>query len=101
MFLGNLNKVYILDKSENNSAKFGNYPAMGAVYDIASRTATPIEVTTNPFCSSGLHMPNGSFITFGGNSAVGLVMISVQFGILTPTIIRSAKLSSRSPKVEE
>ena len=44
---------------------------MGAVYDIATRTATPIEITTNPFCASGMHMPNGSFITFGGNGAVG------------------------------
>lgn len=44
---------------------------MGAVWDIASRTAVPIEVTSNPFCASGAHMPNGSFIAFGGNSAIG------------------------------
>ncbi|EJF57018.1 hypothetical protein DICSQDRAFT_157610 [Dichomitus squalens LYAD-421 SS1] len=71
MFLGNLNKVYILDKSEANAAKFGNYPAMGAVYDIASRQATTMSVTTNVFCASGMHLPNGSFATFGGNGAVG------------------------------
>ncbi|RDX46422.1 DUF1929-domain-containing protein [Lentinus brumalis] len=71
MFLGNLDKVYILDKSEANEVKFGNYPAMGAVYDIASRKATPMGVTTNVFCASGMHLPNGSFATFGGNGAVG------------------------------
>ena len=71
MFLGNLEKVYILDKSEANEAKFGQYPAMGAVYDIASRTATTMGVTTNVFCASGMHLPNGSFATFGGNGAVG------------------------------
>ena len=72
MFLGNLEKVYILDKAEANEAKFGNYPAMGAVYDITSRTATTMGVSTNVFCASGMHLPNGSFATFGGNGAVDL-----------------------------
>ncbi|KAI0327729.1 DUF1929-domain-containing protein [Cubamyces sp. BRFM 1775] len=71
MFLGNTDKVYILDKSEGNAAKFGDYPAMGAVYDIASRKAETMAVTTNVFCASGMHLPNGSFATFGGNGAVG------------------------------
>ncbi|GJE92328.1 glyoxal oxidase N terminal domain-containing protein [Phanerochaete sordida] len=71
LFLGNENTVYILDKSEGNAATINGHPAMGSVYDIASRTATPIEVSSNPFCASGSHMPNGSFIAFGGNGAIG------------------------------
>lgn len=71
MFLGNEDTVYILDKVEGNDVKFNGFPAVGAVYDIASRTATAIGVTSNPFCASGSHMPNGSYIAFGGNSAVG------------------------------
>lgn len=71
MFLGNEDTVYILDKSEGNAAQINGHPAMGAVYDIASRSATVVEVNSNPFCSSGMHMPNGSFITFGGNGAIG------------------------------
>lgn len=71
MFVGNNDKVYILDKSEGNPTQINGHPAMGSVYDIASRTATAIEVETNPFCAAGMHMPNGSFITFGGNQAVG------------------------------
>ncbi len=71
MFLGNNEKVYILDKSEANEVKFGNYPAMGSVYDIATRKSTPMGVTTNVFCASGMHLPNGSFATFGGNGAIG------------------------------
>lgn len=71
MFLGNEGSVYVLDKSENNSVTINGHPAMGAVWDIASRTAAPIEVTSNPFCASGMHMPNGSYIAFGGNSAIG------------------------------
>ena len=30
-----------------------------------------MEVMTNTFCSSGYHLPNGSYATFGGNGAVG------------------------------
>jgi Glyoxal oxidase N-terminus len=30
-----------------------------------------MEVRTNTFCSSGMHLPNGSYVTFGGNGAVG------------------------------
>ena len=71
IFLGNEDTIYFLDKSEGNAAQVNGHAAMGSVYDIASRTAVPIEVASNPFCSSGMHMPNGSFISFGGNAAVG------------------------------
>ena len=30
-----------------------------------------MNVATNTFCSSGFHLPNGSYATFGGNGAVG------------------------------
>ena len=30
-----------------------------------------MDVRTNAFCSSGMHLPNGSYVTFGGNGAVG------------------------------
>lgn len=39
--------------------------------DIATRKATVMEIPSNVFCSSGMHFPNGSFATFGGNGAVG------------------------------
>lgn len=39
--------------------------------DLESRTATPMDVQTNPFCANGMHLPNGSFVVFGGNNAVG------------------------------
>ncbi|TCD71993.1 hypothetical protein EIP91_000125 [Steccherinum ochraceum] len=71
MFVGNNDKVYMLDKSEANPTKINGYPAMGVAYDIATRTATPMLVKTNVFCASGMHLPNGSFITLGGNGAVG------------------------------
>lgn len=90
MFLGNEEKVYILDKAEANKAMAGGHFAWGAVWwgpqnyccyvliflllvcrDINTRTADTMSVKTNTFCSSGMHLPNGSYVTFGGNGAVG------------------------------
>ncbi|THH26892.1 hypothetical protein EUX98_g7297 [Antrodiella citrinella] len=71
LFLGNAEKLYILDKSEANPTQIDGHPAMGSVYDIASRTATPMLVQSNTFCASGMHLPNGSYITLGGNGAIG------------------------------
>ncbi|KAG6837236.1 hypothetical protein H0H93_012630 [Arthromyces matolae] len=71
MFLGNDEKVYILDKAEGNAATIDGHPAWGAVWDIATQQATVMDVQTNTFCASGMHLPNGSWVTFGGNGAVG------------------------------
>lgn len=30
-----------------------------------------MDVKTNVFCASGMHLPNGSYATFGGNGAIG------------------------------
>jgi len=37
--------------------------------NIASRTAEPFRVVSNPFCAAGFHLPDGSWVTFGGNAA--------------------------------
>ena len=71
MFLGNDKKVYILDKAENNEAQINGHPAWGSVWDIETRTATTMDIRTNTFCASGMHLPDGSYATFGGNGAAG------------------------------
>lgn len=71
MFLGNEEKVYIMDKVEGNAATVNGHVAWASVWDIATRTADTMDVPSNIFCSSGLHLPNGSFTAFGGNGAVG------------------------------
>jgi hypothetical protein len=38
---------------------------------MASHQSTVMDVRTNVFCASGMHLPNGSYVTFGGNGAVG------------------------------
>jgi hypothetical protein len=30
-----------------------------------------MDIATNVFCASGMHLPNGSYATFGGNGAIG------------------------------
>jgi len=72
MFLGSEQKVYILDKTEGNAATVNGHPAWGSVWDVNSRRATVMDVRTNTFCASGMHLPNGSYVTFGGNGAVGV-----------------------------
>ncbi|KAG8732014.1 hypothetical protein FRC11_001068 [Ceratobasidium sp. 423] len=71
MFLGNEEKVYILDKVEGNPSQINGHPAWGVEWDIASSTATLMDIPTNSFCAAGMHFPNGSWATFGGNAAVG------------------------------
>jgi hypothetical protein len=71
MFLGRSSKVYILDKVEGNAQKINGHSVYASVWDIESKTATPMDVQTNPFCAAGMHLPNGSFAVFGGNNAVG------------------------------
>ncbi|KAJ6497006.1 DUF1929-domain-containing protein [Mycena vitilis] len=71
MFVGNDQKVYMLDKAEGNEAQINGHPAWGSVWDIATHQATVMDVATNVFCASGMHLPNGSFVTFGGNGAIG------------------------------
>jgi FlaG/FlaF family flagellin (archaellin) len=71
MFLGNEEKVYILDKTEGNAAQIDGHPAWGAAWDVNTHTAQTMEILTNTFCASGMHLPNGSYATFGGNSAIG------------------------------
>ncbi|KAF8268119.1 glyoxal oxidase [Lactarius quietus] len=71
MFVGSPDSVYIIDKVEGNSYQLNGHSAYASVWNIATRTATAMDVQTNPFCAAGMHLPNGSFATFGGNNAVG------------------------------
>ncbi|KAG9311188.1 putative copper radical oxidase [Chiua virens] len=71
MFLGNTEKVYILDKAEGNAAQINGHSAWGAVWDFNTHQTQLMDVLTNTFCASGMHLPNGSYVTFGGNGAIG------------------------------
>ncbi|KAJ3930567.1 MAG: glyoxal oxidase N-terminus-domain-containing protein [Lentinula lateritia] len=70
LFVGNAQKVYVLDKAEGNAAQIDDHPAWGAVWDMETHTSFAMDVKTNVFCASGMHLPNGSYATFGGNGAI-------------------------------
>jgi hypothetical protein len=89
MFVVSPDKVYILDKVEGNARQINGHSQYASIWlvilyfqslwfsqlvcyrDIPTRSATPIDVETNAFCAAGMHLPNGSYALFGGNTAVG------------------------------
>ncbi|KAF7331294.1 hypothetical protein MKEN_00006500 [Mycena kentingensis (nom. inval.)] len=70
MFVGNEDKVYILDKAQGNAETIKGHPAWGSVWDMKTNKVELMDILSNTFCSSGMHLPNGSFTSFGGNHAV-------------------------------
>ncbi|KAJ7267537.1 glyoxal oxidase N-terminus-domain-containing protein [Mycena haematopus] len=70
MFLGTLDKVFILDKVENNKAQIDGHPAWASEYRLGVNTARAMNAVTNTFCAGGTVLGNGTWINIGGNSAV-------------------------------
>ncbi|KAB5588064.1 Copper radical oxidase [Ceratobasidium theobromae] len=72
LFLGQDNRVYIVDKTENNPSKVGNpeHPAWATEYDVDTNTIRPMDVVTNSFCAGGGVLGNGTWLNVGGNQAV-------------------------------
>ncbi|SCZ96458.1 BZ3500_MvSof-1268-A1-R1_Chr8-2g10206 [Microbotryum saponariae] len=70
LFLGTPNKVYIVDKTENNTAQVAGHAAWAVEYDILKNTYRPLDVITNSFCAGGNSLGNGSWINLGGNQAI-------------------------------
>jgi hypothetical protein len=72
LFLGRPNKVYIMDKTENNPAKIAGHPAWATEYDFTTNTYRPMDILSNSFCAGGTVLGNGTFLNVGGNQAVGV-----------------------------
>lgn len=75
MFLGTSNKVYILDKTENNpvtvTSKTGvTHSAWATEYDINTNTYRTMDVESNAFCAGGGVLGNGTWAVFGGNQPI-------------------------------
>ncbi|KAI5120664.1 hypothetical protein M0805_008001 [Coniferiporia weirii] len=70
MFLGTLNKVYIVDKTENNPTQIGGHPAWAAEYNVNDDTGRAMDAVTNSFCAGGAVLGNGTWVNAGGNQAV-------------------------------
>ena len=81
MFLGTLNKVYIIDKTgmspsrdvadaERNNATVNGHPAWASEYDLTTNTFRTMDVLSNSFCAGGTVLGNGTWLNVGGNQAV-------------------------------
>ncbi|KAH9935742.1 copper radical oxidase [Fomitopsis serialis] len=71
MFLGTLDKVYIVDKTERNPTQINGHPAWAAEYSASKNQGRPMDVVTNSFCAvRGSVLGNGTWLNVGGNQAV-------------------------------
>ncbi|QRW03063.1 glyoxal oxidase [Ceratobasidium sp. AG-Ba] len=60
--------VLVIDRKENNPLlKANGKPAWGAVWNLVSNTARPLDIVTHSFCSSGNFLSNGTLANFGGH----------------------------------
>ncbi|CAE7079095.1 unnamed protein product [Rhizoctonia solani] len=72
LFLGQANRVYIVDKTENNPPKVGSpsHPAWATEYDVDTNEFRAMDVVTNSFCAGGAVLGNGTWLNVGGNQAI-------------------------------
>ncbi|KAJ7745446.1 glyoxal oxidase, partial [Mycena maculata] len=70
MFVGTLDKVFILDKVENNKAQIDGHPAWASEYALGANSQRAMDAITNTFCAGGTVLGNGTWINIGGNQAV-------------------------------
>ncbi|ORY24774.1 glyoxal oxidase precursor [Naematelia encephala] len=81
LFLGTMNKVYIVDKTEKNNATVNGHPAWASEYDLDSNTFRAMDVLSNSFCAGGTVLGNGTWLNAGGNQAItvgGVAMPTAQ-----------------------
>jgi len=70
LFLGTPDKVYIVDKTENNKAQISGHPAWASEYSVSSNVGRPMDAITNSFCAGGNVLGNGTWMNVGGNAAI-------------------------------
>ncbi|KAF7321783.1 hypothetical protein MKEN_00700100 [Mycena kentingensis (nom. inval.)] len=70
MFLGTLDKVYMLDKVENNPAKVDGHPAWASQWSLKDNSQRAMDAISNLFCAGGNVLGNGTWLNVGGNQAV-------------------------------
>lgn len=70
MFLGTTNKLYFVDKTENNPTQVNGHPAWASEVDINTWDMRPMDVVSNAFCAGGTVLADGRWLNVGGNQAV-------------------------------
>ncbi|KAH9479085.1 Aldehyde oxidase GLOX [Psilocybe cubensis] len=70
LFLGRVDKVYLIDKVENNPNQINGHPAWASEYRLSDNRQRALDIPTNTFCAGGSVLGNGTWINVGGNQAV-------------------------------
>ncbi|KAG9220580.1 hypothetical protein CCMSSC00406_0004036 [Pleurotus cornucopiae] len=70
IFLGTEDKVFFVDKVENNPAQINGHPAWASEWATGPNTQRPMDGLTNAFCAGGNVLGNGTWLNIGGNQAV-------------------------------
>ncbi|KIJ68126.1 copper radical oxidase [Hydnomerulius pinastri MD-312] len=70
VFLGTPDKVYIVDKTEDNPQQINGHPVWASEWSATTGQTRPMDVVTNSFCAGGSVLGNGTWINVGGNQAV-------------------------------
>ncbi|PPQ72942.1 hypothetical protein CVT24_000185 [Panaeolus cyanescens] len=82
LFVGTPDKVFFVDKVENNPQKIKGHPAWASEWALGANTQRPMDAITNTFCAGGSVLGNGTWLNVGGNQAVtyGGLQAPSQFG---------------------
>ncbi|KAF8198084.1 glyoxal oxidase [Pholiota molesta] len=70
LFLGTPDKVYFVDKVENNPTQIDGHPAWASEWTLGANGQRPLDAITNTFCAGGNVLGNGTWLNVGGNQAV-------------------------------
>ncbi|KAF8160645.1 glyoxal oxidase [Crassisporium funariophilum] len=70
LFVGTSDKVFIIDKVENNPTQIKGHPAWASEWALGKNTQRPMDAVTNSFCAGGNVLGNGTWLNVGGNQAV-------------------------------
>ncbi|KAF5355836.1 hypothetical protein D9756_004311 [Leucocoprinus leucothites] len=55
------------DRATNDPMQIDNHTAWGAVWNLETNTARPLEMKTDSFCASGSFLSNGTMVSVGGH----------------------------------
>lgn len=58
----NPNLVLFFDRASNDPLMIDGHPAWGALWNLETNTASPINVLSDTFCASGGFLSNGSMV---------------------------------------
>ncbi|KAF5317650.1 hypothetical protein D9619_012554 [Psilocybe cf. subviscida] len=56
------------DRATNDPLQVNGHTAWGALWNLKTNTATPLDLITDSFCASGGFLSNGTMVSVGGNS---------------------------------